>query len=79
MAMSPTPISVAFDGLKAQLDLSVPKLQSLLTVQCRHPPLPNQLRHSQTISSLGTPTVLTLQPNNHSSLTPAVEPSPVLP
>jgi len=79
MAMSPTPISVASGGLKAQLDLFAPKLQSLLIVQCRRPLLQNQLRHSRTISSRATPTVSTLQPNNLSSLTLAVEPYPVLP
>jgi hypothetical protein len=80
MAMSPTPISVASAGLKAQLDLFAPKVHpSLLTVQCRHPLLQNQLRHLRTISSPVIPTVSTLQPNNLSCLTLAVELYPVLP
>ena len=79
MAMSQTLISVASGGLKARLDLFAPKVQPLLTVQCRHLLLRNQHRHSQTISSRVILMASTLQPNNLSSLTPAVEPSPVLP
>jgi len=79
MAMSPILISVASGGLKAQLNLSAPEPQSLLTGRCRHLLLQNQLPHSRTISSPVIPTVSTLQPNNLSSLTPDVEPYPVLP
>ena len=72
MAMSPTPISVAYGGLRARLDLFAPH-PSLLTVQCRHPLLQKQLRHLRTIFSPVIPMVSTLQRNNLSSLTLAVE------
>jgi hypothetical protein len=79
MAMSPTLISVASGGLQAQLDLFALKHPSLLTVQCHRLLLRNRLRHSRTTSSPVIPTVSTLQRNNLSSLTLAVEPYPVLP
>ena len=72
MAMSPTPISVAYGGLRARLDLFAPH-PSLLTVQCRHPLPQNQLRRLRTIFSPVILMVSTLQRNNLSSLTLAVE------
>lgn len=78
--MSPTLISVASGGLKDHLEPSAPKVhQSLLTMRCPHPLLQDQLRRSQTISSLVILIMSTLQPNNLFFHTLDVEPYLVLP